>query len=101
MYGTYTVMDTETNKSLDFTVVHVGTVAYSYAMEKQGLINCLNSLKTEGINVVTLAIDGHLQIKAFMKSQKTDINHQFDIWHVSRNIHSGSDPLGFLIHSGF
>eukprot|EP00795_Rhopilema_esculentum_P006509 gene6509-11971_t len=50
-YGTYTVMDTNTMKILDFSGVHVGTVSSSNAMEKQGLKYCLQSLENQGMSV--------------------------------------------------
>eukprot|EP00795_Rhopilema_esculentum_P016153 gene16153-7518_t len=80
-YGTYTVMDTNTMKILDFSVVHVGTVSSSNAMEKQGLKNCLQALENQGMSVASLTTDRHQQIKAYMKNEKSNINHQFDIWH--------------------
>ena len=85
-YGTYTVMDTNTMKILDFSFVHVGTLSSSNAMKKQGLKNCLQSLENQGMSVASLTTDRHQQMKAYMKNEKSNINHQFDIWHVSKNI---------------
>ena len=30
--------------------------------------------------------DRHQQIRAYMKKERADITHQFDIWHVGKNI---------------
>ena len=55
-------------------------------MDKQGLINCLESLEIKGLNTKMLTTDRHSQIKSYMKNHKGNINHQVDIWHASRNI---------------
>ena len=85
-YGTYTVMDVQTNNILDFSVVHVGTVANSSQMEKQGLIDCIESIEQSDVKVKSLTTDRHVQIRSYMKKTRPDITHQFDVWHVSKSI---------------
>ena len=67
-YGTYTVMDIRSRNSLDVSVGHVGTVNNSYCMERQGLLNCLDSLESERLNITMLTTDGHSQIRSVMKN---------------------------------
>ena len=50
-YGTYTVLDTDTNKMIDFSIMHIGSVALGNAMHKQGLINCIESLESREVNI--------------------------------------------------
>ena len=85
-YGTYTIMNIETNSILDFSVVHIGTVANSSHMEKQGLIDCIESVEKSKLKIKTLTTDRHVQIRSYMKKSRSDIRHQFDAWHVSKNI---------------
>ena len=85
-YGTYSMLDSSTNKILNFSVVHVSTVGNSSRMEKEGLLNCLNELEDFGVNVDSLTTDRHKQVRAYFRKERPDILHQFDIWHVSKNI---------------
>ena len=85
-YGTYTLMDSSNNNILYFSVVHVGTVANSSRMELKGLVDCLDSLQEEGVKIRSLTTDRHIQIHPYMKNNRNDIKHQFDIWHVGKNI---------------
>ena len=86
-YGTYTMMDSSNNKIINFSVVHVGTVANSSHMEKKGLMDCIEALEHDNVTIGTIATDRHIQIWAYMKKHfRSDISHQFDIWHVGKNI---------------
>ena len=39
-----------------------------------------------GLKIESLTTDRHIQIRAYMKNQRDDIKHQFDIWHVGKNV---------------
>ena len=64
-YGTYTLMNSDLMKIVDFFVVHVSTAGNSSRMEKKGLETLLKRLST--INISTLTTDRHVQIRAFFK----------------------------------
>ena len=50
-------------------------------MEKAGFIAALEDVeKTHKVDLVTT--DRHVQVRAYMKKNRPDINLQFDIWHV-------------------
>lgn len=85
-YGTYTVMNEATNKILDFHVSHVGNTVNSQRMELDGLKNVLGRLEQNGVEVSTLTTDRHKQVRKYMRKEKKCIKHQFDIWHIGRNI---------------
>ncbi len=57
-----------TNKIDDVSVVHICAGTNSSAMERQGLINCLASFESGGVNIKSMTADSHVQIKAFMKT---------------------------------
>ena len=85
-YGTYTLIDSCTNKILDFEVIQVSTAGNSSRMEKAGLVKLLNKFSNIGLIISSLTTDRHSQVRCYMKKEKPDINHQFDIWHVSKSI---------------
>ena len=62
-YGTYTIIDQNTEEILDF---QLGKVANSVAMEKTGLERSLQYLLDEGLSINQLATDRHPQITSFI-----------------------------------
>ena len=85
-YCTYSFMDPHTDKIIDFALIHVGQCTNSSTMEKFGFIQLLNGIEKEGINIGTISTDRHVQIRAYLKKVRPDIRHQFDVWHMSKNI---------------
>lgn len=47
-YGTYTMIDQETDKIVDFNVVQVSEVNNSNAMEREGFKRCMDNIKARG-----------------------------------------------------
>ncbi|CAN8005572.1 unnamed protein product, partial [Ixodes pacificus] len=82
-FGTYSVLDLETTKIVHFELVQVGG---SGRMELEGLKRSLSFLEAKGLTVELLITDRHVQGKAFMKKEKPEIRHEFDVWHVSKGI---------------
>ena len=85
-YGTYAIIDQNTDKILDFQLVRVGEVANSVAMEKTGLERSLQYLLNEDLSIHQLATDRHPQITSFMQKHYPSVAHQYDIWHVSKGV---------------
>ena len=85
-YGTYTVMDSSSGFILDFHVSHCKMAGNSAGMELDGLNNVLRRLDDQQIQVLSLTTDRHKQVRKFMRTERKDISHQFDVWHVGRNI---------------
>lgn len=86
-YGTYTFMDSDTSKIVEFKVIQVTEVANSNAMEKKGFECCLESLIDEqGVSIHTITTDRHLGINKAMNKEHPDIKHQYDVWHFSKSI---------------
>ena len=83
-YGTYTVMDENTNKVLDFEVVQVTEVSSSNAMEAEGCNRVLKHLKNKGVEVRCLTTDRHTTITAEMRKKHSEIVHPYDVWHLSK-----------------
>ena len=55
-------------------------------MEKYGFQKVLHGMEARDINIKQITTDRHVQIKKFMKEECPNISHQFDIWHVCKNI---------------
>lgn len=78
-YGTYTFMDCNTSKVVEFQVVEVSELSSSHAMEKGGFERCLNTLNGKEVIIDTITTDRHIGINSAMDKVHTDINHQYDV----------------------
>nr|XP_034319417.1 uncharacterized protein LOC105325318 [Crassostrea gigas]XP_034319418.1 uncharacterized protein LOC105325318 [Crassostrea gigas] len=87
-------MDLELGQILDVKLIQSNEVRSSYWMEMEGLLRCLQKLKEEGVVISDLVTDRHPQIKAYMKKERTDINHWFDVWHVAKGIYKKLETVG-------
>ena len=85
-YGTYTVLDKNSGLILDFNVSQVRTAGKSARMELDGLKQVLECLEGHGLPISSLTTDRHKQVRRYMRKEKGKINHQFDVWHVAKNI---------------
>ena len=59
-------------------------VKSSNHMEKEGLCRALTFLAANSLQVSTLITDRHKEINKFLYKKHPDINHQYDVWHVSK-----------------
>jgi len=85
-YTSYTLMDLKTSLILDQQLVKVSEVANSVVMEKEGLERALEFLISMGMKIHTVATDRHVGVQSLLKEKYPEINHQFDVWHVSKSI---------------
>lgn len=51
-------------------------------MELEGLKRGLSFLEQNGVEVAVLVTDRHVQIKCYLRREKSSIRHEFDVWHV-------------------
>ena len=85
-YGTYSIVDTDTSKVIDFSLVQVTEVKNSNGMELEGLKRCLDHLQEERVVISKLATDRHVQVRAHMKKERSQIKHNFDVWHMAKSV---------------
>ncbi|XP_068112059.1 uncharacterized protein [Hyperolius riggenbachi] len=85
-YCVYTMMDMQTSLILDFEAVQVSQTTSSVAMEKLGFKTCVDRIREEKYDVHMIGTDSHPGIKKIMRTDYSDINHQFDLWHYSKSI---------------
>jgi len=55
-------------------------------MEKMGLVRSLKFLCDSSIPVATLVTDRHNQIAKYMAEVKPEIEHRYDVWHISKGV---------------
>ena len=55
-------------------------------MELDGLKHVLKRLEDFFLPIASLTTDRHKQVRCFMRKEKGNIVHQFDVWHVRKNI---------------
>ena len=55
-------------------------------MEHLGLVRALQFLADNSLPVATLITDRHNQISKYMAEVKPDIDHRYDVWHVSKGM---------------
>jgi len=85
-YCTYTLLDVESQKIVDFKVVSVSEVANSCRMEKKGFIDTLAYIESMNVSVHTVSTDRHPQIAKEMRENHQDKDHQFDPWHMAKSL---------------
>ena len=85
-FGTYTLMNTANNQILDFTVTHYSIAGNSARMELHGLKELIGRLKENEIAIKSLTTDRHTQVRKYMRKEEPHISHQFDIWHISKEL---------------
>ena len=85
-YGTYTMLDVESDKIVNFKVISVCEVKNSNAMEKKGFIETLNTIEEAGVNVAGVSTDSHPQIKKYTREEQKHKKHHIDPWHACKNV---------------
>ena len=53
-------------------------------MEKEGLIRGLDFFKSKDLAIDLLVTDRHKQIDAWVRINRPDIEHRYDVWHVAK-----------------
>ena len=87
-YMTYSLMDQNTNEIISMSITQVTEAGNSNRMEKMGFLKALNNVKEQGISVEMLTTDRHKQVRKHLRENEEGIEHQFDVWHFSKNIKS-------------
>lgn len=85
-YCTYSLMDIKTEKIVMSELVQVTEASSSVAMEKEGFKQCLDKLMSNGVAVDLIATDRHSGIRATLKKDHPQIDHQFDVRHLAKSL---------------
>lgn len=69
-----------------FNYLQSNEVKSSNHMEHMGLVRALKFLADNSLHVATLVTDRHNQIAKYMAEVNPEIEHRYDIWHVSKSM---------------
>ncbi|XP_053550664.1 uncharacterized protein LOC128642041 isoform X1 [Bombina bombina] len=83
---TYTMIEEESQKIIDFNVVQVAEASSSVAMESKAFRRTLNNILNDALIVLQVATDRHNRIHKILTEEYPQIRHQFDIWHYGNSI---------------
>ncbi|XP_048114993.1 uncharacterized protein LOC125304619 [Alosa alosa] len=81
-FGSYTLMNLESNTIMDIQLVQSNEVGGSYHMEKEGLKRCLDHLESNGLKVDYIVTDRHPQIQKFLRERS--VTQFYDVWHFEK-----------------
>nr|XP_021331120.1 uncharacterized protein LOC110439428 isoform X1 [Danio rerio] len=90
-FGSYTLMDNETNKIVDLQLIQSNEVGGSYHMEKEGLKRCLDKLDANGLAVDYIVTDRHPQIQKYLRER--GITQFYDVWHFEKGLSKKLEKL--------
>lgn len=85
-YLTYSLLDQLSKKIVSISITQVTEAGNSNRMELFGFKKVLDSITLAGLKAEQITTDRHVQIKKYMREEQPKINHQFDVWHVCKNI---------------
>ncbi|XP_077091352.1 uncharacterized protein LOC143742375 [Siphateles boraxobius] len=92
-YGSYSMMDLNTGKIIDVQLVQSNECGGSAKMEKEGLIRSLDFLEKSAVKVASIVTDRHSQIQKFLRIERNDIEHFYDVWHVAKGVSKKVEAL--------
>ncbi|XP_062393824.1 uncharacterized protein LOC134082194 isoform X2 [Sardina pilchardus] len=83
-FGSYSLMNLESNTIMDIQLVQSNEVGGSYHMEKEGLKRCLDHLELNGLKVEYIVTDRHPQIQKFLRERS--LTQFYDVWHFEKGL---------------
>lgn len=83
-YVTYTVMEVDTDKIIDFIVLQKGLV--NGELEKPACDQLLSRLIDCELPIKLFLSDRHRGIRKLIRTQYPQITHEFDVWHVCKSL---------------
>ncbi|XP_048094635.1 uncharacterized protein LOC125291807 [Alosa alosa] len=83
-YGSYTMMDLNTNTIVDLQLVQSNEVGGSSYMEKEGLKRSLSLLDSRGVTIDCIVTDRHPQIQKFLREE--NITQFYHVWHMEKGL---------------
>lgn len=84
-YCIYSVMDLRSGKIVDFKLVQKGMVKGD--LERKGCELLLDDLtKNQHFNIKLFLTDRHKGIRFYIRTQHPEIQHEFDVWHLSKSL---------------
>ena len=97
-YCTYSLMDSSTDLILDYKLIQSSETDSSVAVEKETLRWSLNYLLGKDVSIDTVATNRHRGVGPLMKIEYPYITHQYDVWHMAKNVVEQLTQKGKLKH---
>lgn len=85
-YCTYTFLDTQSSKVVDFKVMNVTPASNSNATELDGFKESLKNIQQNGVQVSTISTDRQPHIVNEMMVNNLERVLEFDLWHVAKAV---------------
>lgn len=99
-YCTYSVMDVRSSKIIDFKITQKGMVQGD--LEKKACELLLQELeKNDECNINVFLTDRHKGIRCYIRTHHPNIEHEFDVWHLSKSLTKRLKTLEKNHHSAF
>ena len=57
-------------------------------MEHEGLVRALQFFADKQVQIGTVVTDRHKQISKYLREVHPDIEHRYDVWHISKGMYS-------------
>ncbi|CAH3143473.1 unnamed protein product, partial [Porites lobata] len=92
-FGSYTLLEQQKNRVLDFQLVQSNEVRNSSWMEHEGLKRAIQVVSNARLQIAEIITDRHKQNTAWIRTNLPDSRHYFDIWHVSKGLCKKIDKL--------
>ncbi|XP_041951764.1 uncharacterized protein LOC121711937 isoform X2 [Alosa sapidissima] len=90
-FGSYTLMNLESNTIMDIQLVQSNEVGGSYHMEKEGLRRCLDLLESNGLAVDYIVTDRHPQIQKYLRER--NIVQFYNVRHFEKGLSKKLEKL--------
>ncbi|XP_057197996.1 uncharacterized protein LOC130559113 [Triplophysa rosa] len=90
-FGSYTMMELDTNIVVDIQLVQSNEVGGSYHMEKEGLQRSVALLKDYGVRLECIVTDRHPQIQKYLR--ECNITQFYGVWHLEKGITKKLDNI--------
>ncbi|XP_033098348.1 uncharacterized protein LOC117102235 [Anneissia japonica] len=85
-YGTYTIINADSQKVMHIEVVQKDECPNSSSMELEGLKRALAVLRGHGVEIKRFVSDRHSSVAAYLRDTVKTIIHYFDVWHIAKGI---------------
>ncbi|XP_050064701.1 uncharacterized protein LOC114122846 [Aphis gossypii] len=83
-YCTYTLMDLNSSKIIDFKLVQKGMLKGD--LERKACELLLEEIVEQGCKIDLFLTDRHKGIRCDIRTKFPEIQHEFDIWHLSKSL---------------
>lgn len=90
-YGSYTIMDLNTNTIVDLQLIQSNEVGGSSYMEKEGPKRSLSLLRARDVNIDCIVTDRHPQIQKFLREES--VTQFYDVWHMEKGLSKKVDKI--------